>query len=114
MRYTLKDEGFPYKKIYHGRKWVGRVWFNQIDKMYTGKIGQTEHRDVTALTAFEGVVSRHLGYEDVVALKMHNQEVKAANRASKARAQHAFNEYRNGNFDPLFNLIVGGNVKVRP
>lgn len=105
MRFTLKDDGYSFKKIMQGRKWVGRVWFNKLDNMYTGKIGQTEHRDVSWVTAFEGAVAKHLGHEDVVALKMHNANVRAANRAAKQHAQYAMDQIMRGNFKPLDELF---------
>jgi hypothetical protein len=104
-RYTLKDDGLPYKKIMQGRKWVGRVW-KDAEGMFVGKIGRTEHRDVSVLTAFEGAVAEHLGYADVVALKMHNAEVRAANKLHKQQAQYAAQEMLRGNYGPFEKLFL--------
>ena len=61
-RLTLKDDGYTFKKIFQGRKWIGRVWKN-AEGQYVGKIGKTESKpQPTERAAFEAVGAAYFGY----------------------------------------------------
>lgn len=105
MRYVLRTDGYAtFKKITRGKKWVGRVYKN-ADGQYVGKIGHVEFVAATEHAAFEGVVSKNLGYEDVDALRQHNSAVRHSNRVARERANVAFNDMMKGEFDAIFKLL---------
>jgi hypothetical protein len=107
-RYRLHDDGYPtFKKIMQGRKWVGRVCKSVDPAGYLGIIGKTTVRAPTEKAAFEAVVAKHLGYNDVSELNEINREVKAVNRVRKAQAREVVDEMIRGNFEPLDRLLGG-------
>ena len=108
-RYVLKDSGYPtFKKITSGRKWVGRVGKCE-DGRFFGKIGSTFIYAATELEAFNDVVAKHLGYEDVQALQDHNRQVRHSNKIRRAETRAAFNQMMGGDYQALFDLL--GKVK---
>lgn len=108
-RYTLRDDGYPFKKIMHGKKWVGRVT-THADGGYVGIInlpsGSTESaRAATEVLAFEVVVARRLGFKTVAELKAANSQARANNRARNAHARYVASEMLKGNFEPLDRVL---------
>lgn len=103
-RYVLKDDGYAFKKICSGRKWIGRVWKN-IEGTYTGKIGKTERSGASEHAAFDAVVSAHLGYGSVEDLNAHNSVVRAANRRRKSEVDAMARRMLGGDFDALLDLM---------
>jgi len=104
-RLTLKDEGYPFKKICQGHKWVGRVYKN-ADGKYVGKIGTNESKpQATERAAFEAVGAVHLGHASAEALHQHNSQVRAKNRAVNARVNHAMEGLRRGDFSAMDKLL---------
>lgn len=102
----LPPEGTcTFRKIMHGRKWVGRVYQNE-DGTWRGVINRQERgQGSTPKAAFADAVSKHLGYADVAALDALNSIVRRQNRARKQHARHVLNQIINGNFKPLDELL---------
>ena len=94
--YRLVDHGYPYKKIMHGKKWVGRVVkCVRVDgdgaaPRYLGIIRGVG--DVTAPTereAFEEIAARAMGFDSAAALHAKNRETRALNRERSAKINAA-------------------------
>jgi hypothetical protein len=108
MAYTLRDEGFPFKKIYNGRKWVGRVC-RHGDGGFLGIIkGVGEVRASSEKTAFEEIASKAMGYSSAAALKSSNAQARRRNQAVRHEARAVADQWLRGNFEPLFNLLDKG------
>lgn len=91
--YRLVDHGYPFKKIMHGKKWVGRV-YQHADGTWHGAISKVDLSKASSpVKAFEQAVARHLGYNDVDELKARNRSVRAANRQRSARGRQLAREY---------------------
>ena len=62
MRLTLKDEGYPYKKVMQGRKWIGRV-YKTADELWACDIYRRRvfTGASTALQAFQEGGAKHMG-----------------------------------------------------
>lgn len=105
MRLTLKDEGIAtFKKIYRGRKWVGRVGKCEpgFEKgAFYGKIGNHLVYGRTEREAFDLVCANFFGFKSVDALEEHNDAVAYRNKVNRQRAQHVADEMLKGNFKPL-------------
>lgn len=92
MRLVLKDDGYSFKKIMHGKKWVGRV-VKTADGRYYARIGK--HVEAYAndeLSAFRAAGSKALGFENVEHLRAHNSAMRQQRKASRIRAANAINE----------------------
>jgi hypothetical protein len=99
--YTMRDDGYPFKKIVSKGKWVGRV-FKIEGSGYRGKIGEVESAIFSSeVDAFEDVVAKRLGYANVAALRSKN----AAVRARNAEVRSIANEILGGNFSALDRLF---------
>lgn len=99
--YRLIDAGYPtFKKIVSGRRWVGRVC-RLADGTFLGIIGKTESRARSEREAFDDVVSRHLGFENVDDLRSRNRAVRAHRRVAKQNARFVLDEMMRGNFASL-------------
>src|SRR5262245_28694233 len=108
-RYTLKDEGYPFKKIMCGKRWVGRVYKNEADGTWGGHSGTIRTKGhPTAVAAFEQVAAECMGYPSAAALRARNSQVSAQNRAARQEAQYAAQELMRGNFRPLDELFKKG------
>ena len=108
-RFVLRDSGYTtFKKITSGKKWVGRVGKCE-DGRFFGKIGSTFIYAATEREAFDDVVAKHLGYEDVQALQDHNRQVRHSNKIRRAESRAAFNQMMGGDYQALFDLL--GKVK---
>jgi hypothetical protein len=84
MRYTLRDLGYPYKSICQGRKQVGRV-FKHADGHYVGMIGHDQAIGADDVEAFRNVASKALGFSSPEAVKRHNSNIRAQNKARRMR-----------------------------
>ena len=100
--YSLKDDGYSFKKIMHGKKWVGRVVKHATDPVYLGIIGKITVRMPSETGAFREVAARAMGFNSVDALLQKNAEVRVENRQIRAEAKIVVGEMLRGNFDPLF------------
>ena len=95
-----------FRKIAHGRKWVGRV-YQHADGTWLGDINKrTLGKGPTAVAAFEAAVSKHLGFDSVHDLDDHNRQIQAANKVKKARAQYVLSELLRGNYN-AFDEMMG-------
>jgi hypothetical protein len=94
MRYTMKNEGFPYKNIYAGRAKVGRV-YRRADGKYVGVINGNEFVAATEDAAFRESAARAMGYADLSTLQDHNRRVSRKNRVAKREARALAYEYLN-------------------
>lgn len=109
-----------FSKILKGKHWVGRV-VKHGDGGYLGIINtggsqRVEFRAATELAAFEGVVSRRLGYNNVGELRQHNREVRRANRVRNAVVRDKVNRFVRGDLkekiaviDEIFDALEGRN-----
>lgn len=89
--YRLRDDGYPFKKIMYGRKWIGRV-YQHADGTWHGLINKIElSREKTPVAAFEMAVAKHLGFKDVVHLKERNRQVRRAKQVYRARTRELVN-----------------------
>ncbi len=104
MTYKLVDHGYPFKKIMHGKRWIGRVG-KHLNGGYLGTIGNLTVEGTSAIDAFEQVVAKHLGYSNAAALHDKNRKVRAHNRQRNAHARHVLDQILNGNFSPLDRLF---------
>lgn len=84
MSYKLKDDGFPYLKIYSGKQWVGRVYKN-AQGLWVCQIGkQTYHTGRTAEEAFHEGTARHMGYSSLAALRDSNRRIQERNASKRS------------------------------
>lgn len=89
-RYVLRDDGYSFKKIMSGRKWVGRV-VRRPDGSYYARIGvqgQTpiEATRPTEVEAFEQVAAQAMGYTSAEELHARNRVVRKAKRIENQAA----------------------------
>ena len=91
--YRLRDDGYPFKKIMHGKKWVGRV-IHHADGSYRGYINKIElSTATTCVGAFESAVAKHLGYDSVESLDDNNRQVRAVRKVRQQRGRAAAQAY---------------------
>lgn len=107
MRYTLKNEGYPWSSICKGRSRVGRVWQHAETKKFHGMIGHDRSIADTATDAFRAVAAKAMGYETVRDLQRHNSQVRAQNQVARAQANRAVNDMLRGEFETVFQMIKG-------
>lgn len=107
MRYTLKNEGYPWSSICKGRSRVGRVWQHVGTKKFHGMIGRVESVADTKIDAFRAVVAKNLGHDTVQDLQRHNSQVRAQNQVARAQANRAVNDMLRGEFETIFQMIKG-------
>lgn len=89
----MVDHGYPFKKIMHGKKWVGRV-YQHADGTWRGAINKTElSKASTPVVAFEEAVAKHLGYDNANALKRRNSVVRQHRKQQRIAAEHAVDKY---------------------
>jgi hypothetical protein len=113
VRYTLKDDGFPYRKIMQGRKWIGRT-YKDAGGRYVGMIGKTEFKNAsTHREAFEGVVALHCGHENIGAMRAINAAVRFERREVRAAGRYAADQLLRGNFEPFDRLLTNAFGKGR-
>jgi hypothetical protein len=92
-RLRLVDDGYPFKKIMQGSKWIGRVYKN-AQGLWVGQIGKNASRiEVTAASpaeAFNEVAARFFGQPNAAALAAHNSAVRSNQppAADRARQRH--------------------------
>jgi hypothetical protein len=95
-RLRLVDDGYPFKKIMQGSKWIGRVYKN-AQGTYTGQIGKNASRhEATAATpaeAFSEVAARYFGQPNAAALHARNQEVARRNRAARGERRSFVDDF---------------------
>lgn len=113
MRITLKDDGFTYKKIMHGRKWIGRV-VRTADGRYFGRIGKTEAYGATELQAFQEVGARYFGRSSAADLAEANAQVRQDRRDQQVRILPAKQALQRGDFKSFFEELdrLGGLRKI--
>ncbi len=105
--YRMVDVGVSFKKIMHGRKWVGRVVKHATDPRYLGIIGKITVSMPTEREAFDEVVARQFGFASCSALDAHNAQVWAKNRETRAQVRYAFGEMINhNNFEPMLDILA--------
>ena len=103
--YRLHDDGFPYKKIVTGRKWIGRVC-KCADGTYLGIIGKDMVKECRSeREAFDRVVAMHCGYSSPEHMDESNERMRAARRASKERANQVFNAMMRGDYEPFADML---------
>lgn len=78
--YRLKNDGYPWRTIYKGRRAVGRV-YRHAKGGWIGRIGSTEVPGRTETEAFEEVAAREMGYSSAAVLKQRNSVVRSRTRA---------------------------------
>ena len=105
MAYKLVDHGYPYKKIMHGKRWIGRVC-RHINGNWFGVIGSLMVNGTSERDAFEQVVAKHLGYADASALHARNRQARAQRRVARSTAKHVLNSIIRGDFRPLDELFT--------
>jgi hypothetical protein len=107
MKYTLKDDGYPFKKIMAGKKWIGRVAQRVDNKTYIGVIGKsvTVQGCKTEREAFEKAVSKHCGYDSPDELRDANRARTYLRRKRASEARYAVEEVLRGNFEPFGDLL---------
>ncbi len=104
-RLTLKDDGYPFKKICQGRKWIGRVWKNAEGK-FVGKIDKCESKpQATEREAFEAVGALHFGHASAEDLHAHNSRVRHANSVSRARGRALADRLLGGDYSAIEELL---------
>ena len=92
MAYYLRDHGLPFKKIMHGKKWVGRVC-RHGDGGYLGIIGKESVRAATEREAFEEIAARAMGYHSAAALHASNRRGRQAKRVYDRAADAVGREF---------------------
>jgi len=116
MRLTLKDEGYPYKKVMQGRKWIGRV-YKTADGLWACDIYRRRvfTGASTALQAFQEGAAKHMGFEDCSTLQDHNRIMNRRNREQKAMGRALAQDMlstdrqtREAAYDRLFQNLVRG------
>lgn len=108
MRLRLRDDGYEFKKIMSGKKWIGRVSPHKDGKRWIGTIGQITVQKPTELEAFQEVAALFMGYESAADLKARNSKVRSQRRTASKTAKHIFREIVKGNFRPLDELFRRG------
>ncbi len=104
--YRMVDVGVSYKKIMHGRKWVGRVVKHATEPRYLGIIGKITVSMPTEREAFNEVVARQLGFASCAALDAHNARARAKNRETKAKVLYVVDQMINHkNFEPMLDML---------
>lgn len=84
MRDLQGDERFH--RIYEGKVWAGRVYFDSIRGQWVGKIGSFEARGRNPIEAFGEVGAQVLGFKSSAALHDHNVRVRQRrHRRTEAR-----------------------------
>lgn len=107
--YRLIDVGYPYKKIMHGRKWVGRT-IKCADGRWLARINNsrgpaTEVYGSSEVEVFEEAVARQFGYNNAGELHSHNAKVRAVNKVKKQRAQILAHRFMTGTFNDKLDVI---------
>jgi hypothetical protein len=102
---NLVDDGYRFKKIMDGRKWVGRVTRHASEPVYLGTIGKLTVRAATEREAFEEVVAQHWGYANAAELKRRNSAIRARNSVRRAESRAIANQMVRGDFDQFLNLM---------
>lgn len=111
--YRLVNDGYSFKKIVSGRKWVGRVVKHATEPRYLGIIGKITVSAPTERAAFDEVCARALGFANLAALNAHNTRTAAANRAGRADARYVVGEMLAGNYDPMLDMLTK-NIEKTP
>jgi len=106
MAYRLIDDGYPFKKIMHRRRWIGRVG-KHLNGGYLGTIGNLTVTGTTERDAFEQVVAKHLGFANAAALHAKTRAMRAQRRAMRNHARHVADQMLHGNYEPLMSLLEG-------
>ena len=106
MSYRLVDHGYPFKKIMHGKSWIGRVG-RHLNGGYLGTIGNLTVQGTSERDAFEQVVAKHLGFPNAAALHLKNRAVRAQKRAVRNHGRYVADQMLRGNYEPLMNLMEG-------
>jgi hypothetical protein len=110
MSYTMRDEGYDFKKIYHGKQWVGRVIRHADKPFFIGiiQVKGSQPLSVQADTergAFEEVCARAMGYATAAALHARNATVRAAKRRGRQHARQIANQILYGTTQQRFAAI---------
>ena len=95
-RLRMVDEGYPFKKIMQGSKWIGRVYKNAAGT-WVGQIGKNASRveaiGATPLEAFMEVGARFFGQANAAALAAHNSAVRSHNRQRRAQGRSLIDDF---------------------
>jgi hypothetical protein len=100
-RLTLRDDGYAFKKIMQGRKWIGRVCKMGDGSGYLGIIGQHEYKARSEREAFEEVGARYLGKASAAALHSENKTRRQVRRVMRQAGDHVATEMLRGNYKPF-------------
>lgn len=94
-----------FRKIMHGRKWVGRVYQHADGTwrcaVYRQELGQGQ----TPKAAFETGIAKHLGYANIGELTDHNRLVRRRNRLAKQHARQVAHRLLQGDFSAIDALL---------
>lgn len=102
--YRMKDEGYPWRTIYHARKKVGRV-YKHSKGHWVGKIGIIEVSGGTDVAAFEAAASRAMGFQSAAALRASNANIRRKKRIVNEVGNALANEYLRRDFDGQMALL---------
>lgn len=91
MGYRLKDDGYAFKKIMQGRKWVGRV-YQTADGKWSADINRQTYASgyATAKEAFYEGAARRMGFESHDHLREQNSLVRRANKLRRQESLARF------------------------
>ena len=110
MRLRLVDHGYSFKKIVSGKKWIGRVYFNNNDSLFYGKIGDHVVSAKTEIGAFNEVTARAFGFSSAGELDARNARVRANNRIARARANKLVNDLLFGDAKSVIEALFNNKV----
>ena len=102
--YRLVDHGYSFKKIMHGKRWVGRVG-THVDGGYVGTIGKNTVKANSEVAAFEEVCAQQMGYANANELKSRNSRIRTLNRHARSERQEIVNQMLGGDFSALDRLM---------
>lgn len=105
MSYTLRDDGYQWRTIYHGRRSIGRVYRHAKGGYYGHvkpfTVGPYDSQD----RAFAEIVAKFLGFASAAAMARRSREVRAHNRAHSARVRQLADRFLNGTWQDKTNVI---------
>lgn len=104
-KFTLRDDGYSFKKIMQGKAWIGRVLRHSVEPRYLGIIGKLTVTAPTEREAFEEVVARHCGHVDAEAMRLRNRAVRVSNRQARAHGRDLARRFMHGDSGALEELV---------
>lgn len=105
MTYRLKDDGYPFLKIYYGKKWIGRVYKNSQGQ-WVCQIGtKSYYAASTPQEAFDEGVPRYMGYSSAAALRDQNRKAHERKLANTAKARDLAKRFAASDFKGQMEVI---------